>query len=120
MFKSKKKPDFPARPDPPTWEEMEEDLKAATNADIIFTLTSSSAGTTDVQDPEKSNEDLSEEELFQQAKEFIVMNDEIIENMALLQEKKEKLREVTDNLKKTVESVKKQALVAIDAYENRV
>ncbi|XP_064085142.1 UPF0449 protein C19orf25 homolog [Macrobrachium nipponense] len=119
MFKSKKKTDLPARPDPPTWDEMEEDLKATTNADVIFTLSSITSGTKEVQDPEKNREDLSQEELFRQAKEFVVMNDEIIENMALLQEKKEKLREVTENLKKTVESVKKQALVAIDAYENR-
>ena len=38
MFKSKNKPDLPARPKPPTWEQMEEDLNSSTKKDIIFTI----------------------------------------------------------------------------------
>lgn len=59
---------------------------------------------------------INSEERFQQAVEFVEKNDELLNNMKLLNEKRERLQEVSNNLKMTVESVKKQALVAIDGY----
>lgn len=44
MFKSKKKSKLPARPNPPSWEEMEEDLRVVAKEDFIFALKVDSAG----------------------------------------------------------------------------
>lgn len=125
MFKLKKT-DLPARPQPPSWEQMEEDLKVAEKSDIIFTLSPSTAGLkekTDLPEKNTSGNDtdvtkdyINNEERFQQAVEFVEKNDELINNMKLLNDKRERLEEVSNNLKLTVESVKKQALVAIDGY----
>ncbi|XP_042230901.1 UPF0449 protein C19orf25 homolog [Homarus americanus] len=125
MFRTKKT-DFPARPQPPSWEQMEEDLKAATESDIIFTLSAGKAGGKNTTDqPEKSatgsdaetlKDYMDDEELFQQAVEFVEKNDKLLNNIHRLTDEREELQQVSNNLKLTLENVKKQALVAIDRY----
>nr|XP_053654806.1 UPF0449 protein C19orf25 homolog [Cherax quadricarinatus] len=122
MFRLKKS-FFPARPQPPSWEQMEEDLKSATDSDIIFCLSPNTAGTTHpLEHPNKSGssvdaenvKDYDNQELFEQAIEFVEKNDDLLNNIKLLSDKREGLKQVSSNLKLTVEEVKKQALVAID------
>ena len=38
MFRSKKENKFTDKPQPPTWEQMEEDLKLATKNDVLFSV----------------------------------------------------------------------------------
>ncbi|KAK3874713.1 hypothetical protein Pcinc_020369 [Petrolisthes cinctipes] len=129
MFMISKKVDFPPLPDPPTWEEMEEDLKKTDNNDITFTdnlyKTDERKGTGELkrQTSHINTETVTEkddihnsDQLFSEAVDFVEKNDELSTYIKLLGEEKEKLQELSQTLKNTVEEVKKQALVAIDGY----
>ncbi|CAL4072822.1 unnamed protein product, partial [Meganyctiphanes norvegica] len=121
MFKSKNKPDLPARPKPPTWEQMEEDLISSTKKDIIFTIrnkkdseANSLGGSISEDEKFPKEEDISPEQLFKYASLFVENNDELNSNLQILTEKQNLLKDVSEHLRETVENVKKQALVAID------
>ncbi|KAK4308564.1 hypothetical protein Pmani_019741 [Petrolisthes manimaculis] len=124
-----KKVAFPPLPDPPTWEEMEEDLRKTDNSDVTFTdtlyKTDERKGTGELkrQTSHVNTETVNEkddiqnsDQVFSEAVDFVEKNDELLTYIKLLGEEKEKLQEVSQTLKVTVEEVKKQALVAIDGY----
>ncbi|XP_042893734.1 UPF0449 protein C19orf25-like [Penaeus japonicus] len=119
MFKSKKKSKLPARPNPPSWEEMEEDLRVVAKEDFIFALKVDSAEKEEVEkvsNGAEEGEDVTEAYIFGQAVTFVEKNDELERNMRLLDEAREKLEDVSSNLEMTVAKVKEQALVAMDGY----
>ncbi|CAL4155356.1 unnamed protein product [Meganyctiphanes norvegica] len=123
MFKSKNKPDLPARPKPPTWEQMEEDLISSTKKDIIFTIrnkkdseANSLNGSISEDEKFPKEEEISPEQLFKYASLFVENNDELNSNLQILTEKQNLLKDVSEHLRETVENVKKQALVAIDGH----
>ncbi|KAK7079451.1 hypothetical protein SK128_004156 [Halocaridina rubra] len=119
MFKSKRKTELPALPEVPSWDQMEEDLKASATSDIVFISSPFAGGITDGMPTEKSTDEFNKDDLFEKARDFVMKNDNILQNMQVLEEKQEQMRNATQNLKKTVESVRQQALVAISDCENR-
>ncbi|XP_047488005.1 UPF0449 protein C19orf25-like [Penaeus chinensis] len=119
MFKSKKKSKLPARPIPPSWEEMEEDLRVVAKEDFIFTLKAESEEKEEIEkvsNGAEEGEDVTEAHIFAHAVTFVEKNDELVHNMRRLDEAREKLEDVSSSLEKTVAKVKEQALVAMDGY----
>ncbi|KAG0721490.1 hypothetical protein GWK47_046344 [Chionoecetes opilio] len=120
MFR-RKVTELPPCPQRPSWDDMEEDLKTSLKTDVVFTIAKKnqvdkarredrrgSAG-----DKEAAG-DGSADLVFLRAAEFVERNDSLLSSAASLAEEGERLREVSECLRETVEEVKKQALVAID------
>ncbi|XP_045622208.1 UPF0449 protein C19orf25 homolog [Procambarus clarkii] len=124
MFRAKKASLFPDRPPPPTWEQMEGDLKAATESDPIFAISPKTRAKVQTEHQERNAfsgdgdemTDYDKEALFEQAVEFVEKNDELLSNIKYFNDNMERLEQASSNLKLAVEEVKKQASVAIDGY----
>ncbi|XP_018494766.1 UPF0449 protein C19orf25 homolog [Galendromus occidentalis] len=107
----RRKTALPSRPQPPPFEQIEEDL-ACSPADVVFSLQpdcisfSASPGLP----PDRGNqskEDQEPEECYQKVKQFIEMNDRVAGFAEVLQKKTDQLQSMRQELDTEMERVKR-------------
>lgn len=103
--KSKKRVVLPSRPDPPSVEQIIEDINRAFPNDPVFNILQNG-----IQDVSTGSSDSEVETQYQQSRRYLELNDRLQEARGQLVRQREELRAVGENLQRSVEEVKGRAL----------
>ncbi|XP_043108584.1 UPF0449 protein C19orf25 homolog [Puntigrus tetrazona] len=103
--KSKKRMVLPSRPDPPTVEQIMEDVNRACPSDPVFTVSHDSA------EDLKANSNSSEvEKRYLQSRRYIELHERLQEERAVSRGRRDELRAAGESLEHSVMEVKRSAL----------
>ncbi|XP_043108350.1 UPF0449 protein C19orf25 homolog [Puntigrus tetrazona] len=103
--KSKKRMVLPSRPDPPTVEQIMEDVNRACPSDPVFTVSHDSA------EDLKANSNSSEvEKRYLQSRRYIELHERLQEERGSLTRRRDELRAAGESLEHSVMEVKRSAL----------
>ncbi|KAJ8374793.1 hypothetical protein SKAU_G00053730 [Synaphobranchus kaupii] len=103
--KNKKRVVLPSRPEPPSVEQIVEDINRAFPNDPVFSILESG-----IQDVNTGSSGGEVEHRYQQSRRYLELNDRLQEARGQLVRQREELRAVGDNLQRSVEEVKGRAL----------
>ncbi|XP_056133810.1 UPF0449 protein C19orf25 homolog [Lampris incognitus] len=103
--KNKKRMVLPSRPEPPTVEQILEDINRASPNDPVFSILDNTQ-----QDPTTSSTDSDVELKFQQSCRYLELNEKLQQTRGQLAQQREELRAVGQQLDCTVAEVKGRAL----------
>ncbi|KAJ8277486.1 hypothetical protein GJAV_G00075680 [Gymnothorax javanicus] len=103
--KNKKRVVLPSRPDPPSMEQIMEDINRAFPNDPVFSVLLNG-----VEDVGPASSDSEVETRYLQSRRYLELNDELQEARGQLIRQREELRTVGENLQRGVEEVKGRAL----------
>ncbi|KAM3620263.1 uncharacterized protein V6R79_020618 [Siganus canaliculatus] len=102
--KNKKRVVLPSRPDPPTVDQILEDISKAPPNDPVFSILEQ----TGQESSRPSDSDV--EQKFQQCRQYLELNKRLQEVRGQLHQQKEELRAAGDQLEKDIEDVKSRQL----------
>ncbi|KAI1891886.1 hypothetical protein AGOR_G00148340 [Albula goreensis] len=103
--KNKKRVILPSRPDPPSVEQILEDINRAFPNDPVFTILQDG-----IQDVKAGSSDSEVESRYQQSRRYLELNERLQEARSQLVRQREELRTVGEELQHSVEEVKGRAL----------
>lgn len=112
--KAKKRVVLPTRPEPPTFEQILEDIHGALPSDPVFlSLEETSEGS--LQPPahgreEESGAEKDREHKYQQSRSFVLMNQRLQEIQGILTAKCEQLKQAGESLECKISEIKERAL----------
>lgn len=98
--KGKKRVVLPSRPEPPTVEQILEDVQNSSSDDPLFTLDQTDPGSG------LSSGDSEVEQRFEQCRRFMELNERLTEAQERLTEQRDELRGTTDSLQRDIQDVK--------------
>lgn len=102
--KGKKRVVLPSRPEPPTVEQILEDMQSSASDDPLFTLDQADPGWG------ASLDDTEVELRFSQCRRFMELNQRLKEAQERLEEQREELSRTKDGLQRDIQEVKAQTL----------
>ncbi|KAH1174585.1 UPF0449 protein C19orf25 homolog isoform X2 [Mauremys mutica] len=107
--KGKKRVVLPTRPEPPSVEQILEDVRSTQPSDPMFVLIAES--NKDLPAPRKKEEsEVMSERLYQQSHSYVEMNHRLQKACSLLKEKCEELKQAGATLEQNIVEIKEKAL----------